>query len=54
MRIPALDGVPYRVAWFDFERDSDLTRMVPQPCWKPPEEIALPTDDPDWQPPAQF
>lgn len=53
-RIPALDGVPYRVAWFDFECDSDFTQMIPQPGWTPPEEIALLTDDPDWQPPAQF
>ena len=41
-RIPALDGVPYPVAWFDFECDSDFTRMIPQPGWTPPEEIALP------------
>lgn len=53
-RIPALDGHPYRLEPFDFEVDGDRPRLIPQPLWKPPPEIALLTDDPEWMPPLNI
>lgn len=32
--------------------DWDFARMIPDPMYRAPAELALPTDDPDWQPGA--
>jgi hypothetical protein len=49
---PAPKPMPERYAMepFDFERDADFSRMVPQPGVVIPEECRLPTDDENWQP----
>jgi len=49
-KIMAFTGYAYIVEPFDFERDGDHARMIPDPIWKSPEWLALPTDDPEWMP----
>jgi hypothetical protein len=49
-RIPALSGEKYPDIIFDFERDGDRMRLVPDPNRKPPPWLALGIDDPDWMP----
>jgi|HubBroStandDraft_2_1064218.scaffolds.fasta_scaffold4729914_1 hypothetical protein len=39
-----------RVEPFDFLRDGDALRCMPDPAWIVPAELRLPTDDPEWQP----
>jgi hypothetical protein len=50
MKTPALDGIAYQIAPFDFERDGDRASTVPRPDWVIPDHLSLPTDDPDWMP----
>lgn len=35
---------------FDFERDGDRASVIPDPTWKIPPWLALPTDDMEWMP----
>lgn len=49
-KIPALTGYAYIVEPFDFERDGDHARTIPDPNYRPPEWLSLPTDDPAWMP----
>jgi hypothetical protein len=49
-RTPALDGIAYQIAPFDFVRDGDAASCVPEPGGVIPAWLALPTDDPAWMP----
>ena len=40
--------------FFDFERDGDAARCVPNPGTVIPDWLLLPTDDPEWVPVTRF
>lgn len=41
---------PYRPLFFDFKRDGDKNSVIPNPTWKIPDWLKIPTDDPNWMP----
>ena len=43
-----------KVACIEPFDDWDLSRMIPDPDYVPPEEVRLATDDPEWVPQGRF
>jgi hypothetical protein len=48
--VPVATKVPVSRRHVEPFSDWDESRMVPDPTWVPPVELALPTDDVNWQP----